>query len=44
MGVLVNHSYFTIKINTINHFLNNRVKHKWATYFETEGVSLSVIT
>lgn len=46
MGVLVNHTDFTIKINTINinHFLNNRVKLKWDTYFETEGVSLSVIT
>jgi len=38
-SVLVNDTYFTMKINTINHFLNNHVKLKWDTYRETERVS-----
>jgi len=28
---LVNDTYFAFKINTINHFLNSRVKLKWDT-------------
>lgn len=29
--VLVNNTYFTIKIKTINHLFNTRVKLKWNT-------------
>jgi len=38
-SVLVNDTtYFTIEINTINHFLNNRVKLKCDIYYEMEEV------
>jgi len=39
-GALVNETHFTIKINTANYFLNNCVKLKRDTYFETKGVIL----
>jgi len=28
-SVLINNTYFAIKINIINYFLNNRIKLKW---------------
>lgn len=39
-GILVNDTNFTIKINTINHFLNNHAQTLNNYYLETEGVVL----
>jgi len=37
-GILVNTTNFTIEINTIKHFLNNRAQTLNDQYYETEGV------
>jgi len=43
-GILVNDLNFTIEINTINHFLNNRAQTLINYYYlETDGVHIKLL-